>query len=65
LTVCVGGTTVVNNAVCFEAPDHVLDRYRTRNDGEQREQRLSVDPTRSQTVRQDAPGIQFEMLARR
>jgi choline dehydrogenase-like flavoprotein len=27
---CVGGTTVVNNAVCFELPDHVLERW---NDG--------------------------------
>ena len=44
--------------------DHVLDRYRTGNDGEQGEQRLPVDPTRSQTVRQDATGIQIEMLAR-
>ena len=24
---CVGGSTVVNNAVCFELPDHVLDRW--------------------------------------
>jgi choline dehydrogenase-like flavoprotein len=24
---CVGGTTVVNNAVCFELPDHVLTRW--------------------------------------
>lgn len=24
---CVGGTTVVNNAVCFELPDHVLERW--------------------------------------
>ena len=27
---CVGGTTVVNNAVCFDLPDHVLERW---NDG--------------------------------
>jgi choline dehydrogenase-like flavoprotein len=27
---CVGGSTVVNNAVCFELPDHVLERW---NDG--------------------------------
>ena len=27
-------------------------------------QRLSVDPTRPQTIRNDAPGIEFEMLAR-
>jgi choline dehydrogenase-like flavoprotein len=27
---CVGGSTVVNNAVCFELPEHVLDRW---NDG--------------------------------
>lgn len=27
---CVGGTTVVNNAVCFDLPDHVLARW---NDG--------------------------------
>jgi choline dehydrogenase-like flavoprotein len=24
---CVGGSTVVNNAVCFDLPDHVLDRW--------------------------------------
>ncbi|MGE3801817.1 MAG: GMC family oxidoreductase N-terminal domain-containing protein [Candidatus Kapaibacterium sp.] len=24
---CVGGTTVVNNAVCFDLPDNVLDRW--------------------------------------
>ncbi len=24
---CVGGTTVVNNAVCFDLPKHVLDRW--------------------------------------
>ena len=24
---CVGGTTVVNNAVCFDLPPHVLDRW--------------------------------------
>jgi choline dehydrogenase-like flavoprotein len=24
---CVGGGTVVNNAVCFDLPDHVLDRW--------------------------------------
>ena len=24
---CVGGTTVVNNAVCFEPPEHVLARW--------------------------------------
>ena len=24
---CVGGTTVVNNAVCFELPEHVLERW--------------------------------------
>jgi len=24
---CVGGSTVVNNAVCFELPEHVLDRW--------------------------------------
>ena len=27
---CVGGTTVVNNAVCFDLPDHVFERW---NDG--------------------------------
>jgi choline dehydrogenase-like flavoprotein len=27
---CVGGTTVVNNAVCFDLPEHVLERW---NDG--------------------------------
>ena len=27
---CVGGSTVVNNAVCFELPEHVLERW---NDG--------------------------------
>ncbi len=27
---CVGGSTVVNNAVCFDLPDHVLERW---NDG--------------------------------
>ena len=24
---CVGGSTVVNNAVCFDLPDHVRDRW--------------------------------------
>lgn len=24
---CVGGSTVVNNAVCFETPDYILDRW--------------------------------------
>lgn len=24
---CVGGSSVVNNAVCFDTPDHVLDRW--------------------------------------
>ena len=28
---CVGGTTVVNNAVCFDLPDHVLDRWNDRD----------------------------------
>lgn len=28
----VGGTTVVNNAVCFDTPDRVLDRWNGRND---------------------------------
>ena len=28
---CVGGTTVVNNAVCFKLPDHVLDRWNDHN----------------------------------
>jgi len=29
---CVGGSTVVNNAVCFDLPDHVLDRGSRRRD---------------------------------
>ena len=28
---CVGGSTVVNNAVCFELPDHVLERWNDPN----------------------------------
>ena len=28
---CVGGSTVVNNAVCFDLPDHVLDRWNDRD----------------------------------
>jgi choline dehydrogenase-like flavoprotein len=36
---CVGGTTVVNNAVCFRLPDTVLDRW---ND----ELRADLDPAR-------------------
>ncbi|HYH61341.1 MAG TPA: GMC family oxidoreductase N-terminal domain-containing protein [Solirubrobacterales bacterium] len=28
---CVGGTTVVNNAVCFDLPDHVLERWNDRD----------------------------------
>jgi choline dehydrogenase-like flavoprotein len=28
---CVGGSTVVNNAVCFDLPDHVLDRWLERD----------------------------------
>jgi choline dehydrogenase-like flavoprotein len=31
---CVGGTTVVNNAVCFRMPDHVLDRWNTSLDAQ-------------------------------
>ena len=42
---------------------HVLDRYRARNDGEQARATSLRRSTRSQTVRHDAPGIQFEMLA--
>lgn len=36
---CVGGTTVVNNAVCFRLPDTVLDQWNS-------ELRASVDPSR-------------------
>ncbi|MCB9462032.1 MAG: GMC family oxidoreductase N-terminal domain-containing protein [Anaerolineaceae bacterium] len=28
----VGGTTVVNNAVCFDTPEHVVDTWNARND---------------------------------
>lgn len=28
---CVGGTTVVNNSVCFDLPDHVLERWNDPN----------------------------------
>jgi choline dehydrogenase-like flavoprotein len=28
---CVGGSTVVNNAVCFDLPDHMLDRWNDRD----------------------------------
>jgi len=28
---CVGGSSVVNNAVCFDTPDHVLDRWNDKN----------------------------------
>ncbi len=28
---CVGGATVVNNAVCFRLPDHILDRWNDRD----------------------------------
>lgn len=31
---CVGGSTVVNNAVCFRLPDHVLDRWLDRGGGD-------------------------------
>jgi choline dehydrogenase-like flavoprotein len=33
---CVGGTTVVNNAICFRAPDHVLEKWNA-------EQRAGLD----------------------
>jgi choline dehydrogenase-like flavoprotein len=36
---CVGGTTVVNNAVCFELPDEVLERWNE-------EHRAGIDPER-------------------
>jgi choline dehydrogenase-like flavoprotein len=28
---CVGGSSVVNNAVCFDTPDHVLDRWNDKD----------------------------------
>ena len=37
---CVGGTTVVNNAVCFRMPDNVLDRWNTSLDTQLEPERL-------------------------
>jgi choline dehydrogenase-like flavoprotein len=38
---CVGGTTVVNNAVCFELPEDVLERWNDRRGADARLDRAS------------------------
>ena len=62
---CVGGTTVVNNAVCFDLPDDSLSRWNDPRRPRRRARRERVRARRSRRLRGMAAGAARRRTARR